>query len=307
MSTIMFDFENLALRCLYGDKNVEPESENPNYDYWEYLIFNSVYRMMFKERIHEVILALDSPSWRKIVYPLYKENRKKKKEESKVDWEKFHLRKTNFLEEMKQWLPFKIISTNRAEADDILGALINHKKTENSIVVSMDVDYLQLCEKCRIYNPIKKEFLKKVDVEKFLLYASLCGQKKDNILNVKTPFDWPEDRKKPAMGEKGVDKLIMNGGLDEFLDTEIKYEFKDEDDKIIYSANVNPRERFILNRKLIDFNCTPKVMIDKTIETYDNYKISSDPDSLYTYFKMKNWNEFLENFTSVEYKLLELY
>jgi len=311
MSTIMFDFENLALRCFYGNKDVEPESESPNYDYWEYITFNSIYRMLFKEKIHEVVLALDSQSWRKIVYPHYKENRKKKKEESKVNWELYAQKKQEFLNKIIEYIPFKVISVNRAEADDILGTLVNHKKTENSIIVSMDCDYLQLSDKCRIYSPIKKEFVKVNDTEKFLVYASLCGQKKDNIYNVKTPWDWPEDRKKPPMGEKGIDKLIANDELDKFLDTPIVYEFKDKDEndeeKVVYSAKVLPREMYNINRKLMDFNCTPKVMADKTIEVYENYKFESSPDRLYEFFKVQNWKEALDNFTQVESKLLELY
>jgi hypothetical protein len=303
----MFDFENLALRCFYGNSDVEPESECPNYDYWEYITFNSIYRMLFKERIHEVVLALDSNSWRKIVYPHYKAHRKKKKEESKVNWNLYAEKKQAFLNKVQEYLPFKVISVNRAEADDILGTLINHKKTENAIIVSMDADYLQLSDKCRIYSPIKKEYVKVSNVEKFLLYTSLCGQKKDNIFNVKTPWDWPEERKKPPFGEKGIDKLILNDELDKFLDTPIEYEFKDEEEKVIYASKVLPREMYNINRKLIDFTFTPKVMADKTIDTYENYNMNSSPDKLYEFFRIQNWKEALENFTQVESKLLELY
>lgn len=306
MSTIMFDFDNLALRCFYGNKDVEPESASPNYDYWKYLVFNSIYRMLYKERIHEVILALDSPSWRKIVYPLYKAHRAKKKEESKVDWDLFHLKKNEFLDEIKTYLPIKVIGVNRAEADDILGTLINHKKTENAIVVSMDADYLQLSGKCRIYSPIKKEFVKVADPEKFLLYTSLCGQKKDNIFNVKTPHNWPDTKKKPPLGEKGIDKMILNRELDTFLDTPIVYEFDNEDGQK-YSETVLPRKMYELNRKLIDFDCTPKVMSEKTLEVYENYKIRCSPEDVYTYINKMNWREMIENFTQVEGKMLELF
>lgn len=308
MYPMLFDFENLALRCFYGVKEVEAESESPNYQIWEYMVFNSVYRMLFKERVNEIVIALDSQSsWRKIVYPEYKANRKKKKEESNVNWELFHEKKNNFLEEMKNNLPFKIIGANRAEADDIIGVLVNHNRLKNPIIVSMDCDYMQLSKKARIYNPIKKEFKPSEDPEKFLVYSSLAGQSKDNLLNVKTPSDWPEDRKKPPMGEKGIQKLILNEELDSFLDTPIEYEYKDEDDKVIYKASVLPRERYELNRKLIDFNCTPKVIVEKTLEVYDKYEIYSDPNDLYVYFKSKGWNEVLDNFTQVESKMLELY
>lgn len=310
MSTIMFDFENLSLRCFYGNADVNPESESPNYDYWEYLTFNSIYRMLYKEKIHEVILALDSQSWRKIVYPHYKAHRKKKKEESKVNWELYAQKKEDFLNKIREYLPFKVISVNRAEADDILGTLVNHKKTENAIIVSMDCDYMQLSDKCRIYSPIKKEFVKVNDTEKFLLYSSILGQKKDNILNIKTPWDWPEEKKKPAFGEKGLDKIIAENRLEEFLNTAIPYDFMYETEdgqEKHYVQTIIPNNFYKINRKIIDLSYTPKVMVEKTLEMYEGYKMHSDPNRLYEFFRIQNWREALENFTQIESKLLELY
>lgn len=310
MTSMMFDFENLALRCFYGNKDIEPESEIPNYDFWEFLTFNSIYRMLYKDRINEVILALDSQSWRKIVYPHYKAHRKKSREESKVNWDLYSERKNKFLDELKEFIPFKIISVNRAEADDILGTLVNFNRVYNPIIVSMDVDYMQLSKKARIYNPIKKEFNKPIDTEKFLLYSALVGQKKDNIFNVKTPWDWPETKKRPPMGEKGIDKLIQNNELESFLDTPIEYEFPVEienQESITYKQTIVPRELYNINRKLIDFSCTPKVMADATINTYDNYVMGANPDRLYEYFRHKNWREMIDNYNQVESKLLELF
>ena len=310
MSSIMFDFENLALRCFYGNKDVNPKSESPNYDFWEYLVFNSIYRMLYKERVNEVILALDRESWRKIVYPPYKANRKKKKEESEVNWELYQQKKNEFLDKIRENLPFKVISVNRAEADDIIGALILNDKLNNPIIVSMDCDYLQLSHQTRIYHPLQKEFISIANTEQFLFYASVLGQKKDNILNVKTPWDWPESKKKPAFGEKGLEKLINNNELDEFLDTPIKYDFKYENEEgkeVDYVQIIEPRKMLEINRKVMDLKFTPKSMVDKTIEIYDNYKILSEPGSLYSFFQKMSWNEVLDNYTQVESKLLELY
>lgn len=309
MASILFDFENLALRCFYGNKDVQPESESPNYDFWEYLVFNSIYRMLYKEKIHEVILALDRESWRKLVYPPYKANRKKKKEESKVNWDLFNLKKNEFLEKLQNNIPFKILAVNRAEADDIIGTLVNFEKLKDPIIVSMDCDYLQLSNKCRIYHPLQKNFVTERNPDFFLLSASILGQKKDNIFNVKTPWDWPETKKKPAFGEKGLEKLINEGKLDNFLDTPIEYKFMYEIDgeEKEYNNTILPREFAEINRKVMDLKFTPKVMSDKTIEIYDNYTFASSPDGLYNFFKEMKWNEVLDNYTQVESKLLELY
>lgn len=313
MATLLFDFDNLAVRTLHGSKEVLAESSEPNYEYWKYVTFNSIYWMLFKERIHEVILAPDSQSWRKIVYPLYKADRVKKREDSKVDWERFKEVKNEFLGEIKEFLPFKIIDINKAEGDDIIGALINSGLIKDGIIVSMDCDYQQLSNKCRIYNPIMKKFVSTANTERFLVEASLTGQKKkDNIFNVLTPHDWPEWKKRPPLGEKGIDRLFSTGTLDEFLDTKVKYEFNNGEEKGTenyeeFISELVPRDMYNLNRKLIDFQYTPKVMVDKIVEKYTNYKISADPERFYEFFKRKSWNEVLEKFTTVEYKLMELY
>jgi hypothetical protein len=174
----------------------------------------------------------------------------------------------------------------------------------------MDCDYMQLSDKCRIYSPIKKEFVKSRDPEKFLLYSSILGQKKDNIFNVKTPWDWPEEKKKPAFGEKGLDKIISENRLEEFLKTPIPYEFtyvSQEGEETEYKKIVTPEEFYNINRKIIDLSYTPQIMVKKTLDVYENYNMNSDPNRLYEFFRIQNWKEAIENFTQIESKLLELY
>lgn len=307
MSTLLFDFENLVLRCLYGAKEVNADTGDINYDMLEYLVFNSISSLLFKERVNEVILALDSKSWRKLIYPNYKADRKKKKEESKINWDEFHNWKHNFLDEVKNNLPFKVLYINKAEADDIIGTLVLNDRLKDCVIVSMDSDYLQLCNKCRIYNPIKKEYRTPVNPEKFLFEAAVLGQKKDYISNSRTPLDWPDWKKRPPFGEKGLEKLLLNNELDSFLDTEISYFFKNEETQEEYSSTILPRKLYELNLKLIDLKCTPNVIKDAILNQYDTYTMDANPNDLYLYFTNKKWNEVLENFNKIESKLLELF
>ena len=307
MNTLLFDFNNLAIRCFFGMKDVEPESENPDYELWEYLVFKSIYWMLYKERVNEVVLAVDDSSWRKKIFPEYKAQRKDKREESKVDWGRFYSVMEDYLDEIKTNLPFKVLKTKFCEADDIIGVLGKNK--ENCIVVSADSDYLQLSDTCKIYHPFRKKYVFTSDTERFITELCLKGQAKDNIFNIKTPIDYPKEKRKPSMGDKQVQK-ILNEGLDKFLKQTFKYKFEYENKKgenCKYEGSLVARERFELNKKLLDFNCIPEILVNKTLNNYYNYSIKANPDNLYSYFTKKNWRECLDDFDKFESKLLELY
>jgi hypothetical protein len=65
-------------------------------------------------------------------------------------------------------------------------------------------------------------------------------------------------------------------------------------------------ERFEVNRTLIDFQRIPKVIRTRILNAYNNYQLA-DPSKMYEFFKNNKFNSFLEDFSSVESKLLQLY
>lgn len=273
-------------------------------------MFNSMYYTLKKfKKIDELIVAYDDKnSWRKVIYKNYKGDRVKDEE---IDWEKFYQHYYSFLQDIKRYLPIKVIFTPRAEADDIIGVLSLNKTDEQEIlIISSDSDYKQLSDYADIYDPLKRKTLEYANPEEFLTKLYLKGQKKDNIQNVKTPNDWPTQyKRRPALGDKTIEKILNEDKLEEFLDTSIehKFEYEDEDGKLVeYKAKVKPREKYELNKRLIDFREIPKVIKRKTLERYNEYEIP-DPDHLYTFFKKYNWPTYLENYEEVENYLLRLY
>ena len=314
--TLIFDGNNTFLRCLFTDY-VDPESENPDFDYWEYMTFNSILIAVRKFRADEVVLGVDNSSWRKVVYPPYKGDRKKKKERKNINWDKIYELMDQFSENWKKHFPIKVIKTFGAEADDIIGVLAKHIKNEK-IVVSVDEDYLQLLKEdnIKIYHPIQKKFRQVEDVDTFLQKLYICGQKKDNIYNILTPLDFNGDeQRKAALGENKF-KKILEIGIDKWLDEEgIKEveehnkkiaEFNKKSDKkrLLYETNL--RDRYELNKRIINFEYVPAPIKKSIIDQYNNYKFN-ESDFIYQYFKQKNWQGFLEDFTRVENSLINLY
>ena len=93
-----------------------------------------------------------------------------------------------------------------------------------------------------MWDPLKKEFIKCANPDRFIVEACLQGQSKDNILNVLTPLNWDEinpGKRKPAMGEKKIEKILDEIGLDKWLTDNQGYaSFDGTDDYVSLSQKV---------------------------------------------------------------------
>lgn len=253
-------------------------------------MFDSIYKSIQKGDVREVILAVDSKnSWRKLYWTRYKSHRKSAREKLDFDWETFFNTVDEFLEEIKTHIPFKVISANQAEADDVIGILVMSHPQIKYRIVSTDADFLQLYEPNRVevYNPTKQEFQKHPNPELYIVEQCLVGQAKDNIYNIKTPLDWPEDRRKPGFGEVAFNKVLAFGWK----------EWLEEN-----SLN----ERFEFNRNLIDFKRIPPTIKKRVLSSYEGYK-KCDLDNIREFFKKHPWPDYVDNFTNVENKLMEVW
>jgi len=288
--TVIFDANNLFMRTFFTAA-VEGSTPNPHYALWKYLSFESILEFIKKDlSITEVILAVDSGNnWRYEVFPRYKEARREARSEDEiVDWNRVFEEYHSFLNDVKENIPFKVLKVDRCEADDIIGTVcLNRNK--NFIVVSNDEDYKQLIsENVQVYTPKNNSFVENIDSERFLIQACLTGQGgKDGVFNIKTPLDWPNDKRKPGFGPKSAEKVIAEG-----------YE------KWLQKNNLV--ERFNINRTLIDLKCIPTDLQQEILHMYDNYNKAS-LDKIYTFFQRNNWKSYLEEFTYIENRLMLLY
>jgi hypothetical protein len=277
---VIFDGNNLAFRCLHS-KHVNM-GDMIDTKMWYYSMFNSIYTYIRKNKnIDEVILAFDSSnSWRYLTYPKYKQHRKIQKEKSELDYKKIFSNLSEFIENLKKYSPFTVLKVDRCEADDIIATLVLHTNNKY-IVVSRDEDFIQLLPKCKLYNPFTRKFVEEEDTIRFLMEKICIGQVKDHIPNIKTPNDWPEDKKKPSFGKKTFDKLYDDYSLEQWIkDNDLTYNYK-------------------RNKKLIDFNEIPKVIVDTILQRHDNYR-KPESGSFVKLFEIYEWNSYLENITQIE-------
>lgn len=314
MNSMLVDFNNIAVSKLFS-KNVMAKQgydvSSVDYRIWEQEVFSSIYGYFRKfGKTNEVVLAIDSPkSWRKVFFPRYKAHRKKTRDKFNIDWAEYNQVFDNFVEDLKEYFPFKVIRTKYAEGDDVIGAIALNDKSKNYVIISSDHDYMQLCRKgVKLFSIKKQQEISHPNPEMFLKEASLIGQPKDNIFNVVTPTDWPVELRKPPFGKTKAEKFLIEG-LDSALNKKLQYKrkFIDEDgETAVYNADIDLRDRYEFNRTLMDFSKIPKSVVDKVLQLYYNYEYPY-PEKIYEYFKMKGWPYFLDNITNVENDLYKLY
>ena len=292
---LLYDTNNLAIRILFAIPEIY-NGGDVNWKFWKFVFFDKIYKSMFykdfRNQSNKVVLAVDAnTNWRKLTWKRYKENRKISRDKADFDWSIFFNEYTNFLNEIKDYIPFMVMKCEYCEADDIIAVL---GKQYGGIVISTDEDFKQLTSNnnIKLFNPTMKKFIKlnENEVEEFIKMKSLNGQKKDFILNVETPLDIDIEKDKMKRFGENKAKKIINNGFNEYLG----------------DINSEKHKHYLMNRKLIDFNEIPSEISEFILKKYNKYKIPN-PNNLYTFFENNGWKWYLDNYNLVENKMLQLF
>lgn len=293
-TVLLFDFNNLATRTFFV-KDICAHTSSPEFPLWRYMTFDAIYKALFRvPNVQEIVLAVDDRlSWRKLYFKRYKESRKKMRDKTTVDWDKFYSHLNDFIQDIKENIPFKVIQVKNAEADDIIGVLALHGDDLYHII-SNDEDFLQLTNKQNVslYNPKESKEVSVANTEDFIVRKSLMGQAKDDIFNIVTPLDWgmteeTEGKRKPGFGPVKCDK-VMKEGYEHWL------------------KRKGLEERFNINRNLIDFQKIPQTMQNRIWKAYNGYEYPN-PENIYPFCKKMGFREYLEEFHKFEVMLMRLY
>ncbi len=221
--------------------------------------------------IDRVVLARDCPRdtiWRNEFYPEYKINRADKDQNHRgvkmADiGQVFKFTYKHILPELID-LGVRVFKCDKAEADDIIACLHRYIRDKNKdveiFIIASDHDYMQLLdEKTFIYtanlkllNEKSKYFNKEIaridkslynynvqiddmilDINIDLLCKILCGDKSDNI--------------KPVckISKKKLEQIV-----------------NDKNELLKLLDNKNNKDKFLLNKKLVDFKSIPSTIAD---------------------------------------------
>ncbi len=253
-----------------------------------HMILNSIrsYRVKFAAEYGELVIACDNTNiWRKGVYPYYKANRKKNIEKSEMDWKAIFDCMSKIRSELKEFFPYKVIDVESAEADDVIGTLVNKFGTELNtgekiLILSGDKDFIQLHTYANVaqYDPTRKKWIKHNDPIRFLKEHILKGDSGDGVPNILSDDDTfvTSKRQKPMTAKR----------IEEFLKQP-----PNPDDVKLY-------KNYLRNKELIDLTFTPDYIREKVMDQYNNQN-GKDRSKLLNYFianKMKNLMQHLSEF-----------
>lgn len=262
-----------------------------------HMVINTIrsHKVKFGREYGEIVIACDSKKyWRKQVFPYYKANRKKAREDSGFNWPVIFDAINLIKEELINNFPYKVIEVEGAEADDVIASIVywslNNDLKEGGLfptpnpllIISGDHDFnqLQRYEHVKQYSPVQKKFVKPdTTPERAVLEHIIKGDKGDGVPNILTADDAivNGERQRPVSSKK----------LDEWVNDPSTMP-KDE----LFVRN------YQRNRLLVDLSYIPSEIQDTIINTFTNY-ILNDRSKILNYFithRMKMMMEHLEEF-----------
>lgn len=244
---ILVDYSGIAMASFFSQR-----TETVDEGMLRHLILNTLrmYNAKYRTKYGEMVIACDGGSWRKNVFAEYKSSRKTNRDESPIDWDEFWRVASLVRDEIREFLPFKVVQVRDAEADDIIATIVEstqcfgHK--EEVMIISADKDFIQLQKYKNVsqFSPMTKKLVTDSNPRKYLLEHIFRGCPGDGVPNILSDDDTlinPEKRQPPVTAKK-IDLWINNYSK---LDTVM--------DDVTY-------RNYVRNRRCIDFSYIPDDM-----------------------------------------------
>lgn len=252
-----------------------------------HMVLNAIrsYNVKFRREYGQMIIACDDRrSWRKEMFPYYKANRQKDREESEIDWNSVFEILNKVRDELKEYFPYKVIHIDRAEADDIIGTLVHeHGNTlEKIMIVSGDKDFRQLQTYVNVkqYDPTRKKYLEERNPDRYLREHILRGDRGDGVPNFLSQDDcFVVGVRQKQLRETKID-LWVNQEPEEFCDETML-------------------RRYNRNKQMVDLSLVPDDIKQAIMEEFNKNGEKKTRAILFQYFidkKLKNLIEDIDQF-----------
>lgn len=282
---ILIDLNQVLISNLMQQINSDPKIKLEE-NLIRHMVLNSLrsYISQFKEKYGEIIIACDNKRfWRRDVFPLYKANRKKVREESGFDWTLIFETLNKIREELKENFPYKVIDVDGAEADDVIAVLTARMAPhEEVLILSSDKDFVQLQKYSNVkqYSPILKRYVETDDPKKYIKEHIIRGDRGDgipNFLSADNVF---------AIGER--QKVINTKKLNEWLNMTPEE----------FCTNDVMLRNYKRNQMLVDLDYIPESLRNQIVDCYENIKVANR-SKLLSYFVekgLKNLFDVIQEF-----------
>jgi len=253
---IIFDYNQVAISNLM--EQIGNSKEEVNESLVRHMILNTLRTYVRKyKNTHgpEVVIACDDKNyWRREVYPFYKAGRKKARDSSGHDWASIFECLSKVRDELREHSPYKVISVETCEADDIIAVLTQKfSATQPIMILSSDKDFAQLQKFKNVsqYSPIMKKNIVEENPHSFLKEHIIRGDKGDGIPNIMSNDN--------VFVEGIRQKAIRATDVSVWVNQEPKEFCSDE----MY-------RNYMRNSMLIDLTKIPESIVNSILNTYDN-------------------------------------
>jgi len=251
-------------------------------DLLRHMILNSIrsYNQKFKNEYGEMIIACDAGNnWRKQIFPYYKANRRKNREKSELNWTHIFDVLGKVREELKEYFPYRVIQIDGAEADDIIGTLVDKfgNTSEKILIMSGDKDFVQLQRYMNVkqYDPVQKKWRTTNDPDRFVKEHIMRGDTGDGVPNfLSADNTFVVGARQKPLSQKKMDAWIH-------MDPR---EFCDE----------NMLRGYMRNQQLVDLTFVPETLRAQVLEEYEA-QAGKGRSKLFNYFIEKRLKNLLES------------
>ena len=247
-------------------------------DLIRHMVLNSLrgHNKKFRKQYGEMVIACDSGNvWRRTIFPNYKAGRKANREKSEHDWEYIFDLLSKVKNEIKQFLPYKVIEVESVEADDIIAVLCK-RTNEKVLILSGDKDFIQLHnDRVKQYNPVLNKFVGQGENPSLYIREHILkGDRSDGIPNVLSDDNvFIEGRRQRPLSKKKIEAWC---------------------NEIVPTFNEEEQKNYDRNRKLIDLSCLPKDIEDKINNEFNDVKVATR-DKILGYFINKKLKTLIES------------
>ena len=247
-------------------------------DLVRHMVLNSLrgHNKKFRKEYGQMVIACDSGNvWRRKAFPNYKAGRKESREKSEHDWTMIFDILAKVKDEIKTFLPYKVIEVESAEADDIIAVLCK-RTNEKVLILSGDKDFIQLHnDRIKQYNPVLNKFVGQGENPSLYIREHILkGDRSDGIPNVLSDDNvFIEGRRQRPLSKKKIEAWC---------------------NEIVPTFNEEEQKNYDRNKTLIDLNCIPKEFEDKINREFDNFEVATR-DKILGYFINKKLKALIES------------
>jgi len=256
---ILIDFNAIAISNIMVNN-----LDHTRADIIKHQILNSIrmYNLKFRKDYGTMVICCDARSWRKNYFKEYKYKRKEDRDKSAekgIDWNALFEIINGIREDLQANFPYSVVYVDDAEADDIIGVLVERTQEfgqhEKVMIVSGDKDFIQLHRYSNVkqFAPVQKKQVKHENPIQYLREHIIRGDKGDGV-----PSMHSHDT---IFVEGGRQKPISKKFLEPLLDL--------PEEELKLKLTEDQWRNYVRNKNLVDLSQTPSAIVELINDTHD--------------------------------------